>query len=1170
MGVLCSCTQFIIYPKNKIDIEINQKIEEQKNISNNISNYKAKYKEKHLTKDSTLLNYSNHNINCPDNFESNKNITKNNLTDIDQQNNPKKKIRNKNSNSNSNEKKNEFKDNISHVKTFDNEKNSDVKYNIKINNIHNIHTMKPKGNNLSPVINKTKKIDKFLNINQYKEKNMIGFRVDSFNIVDNPIQNILTNKSNNINKNSPKKLYITNKTIDGTNNQEGKNFKLSYSIKANAVFGAENQKLLFYYLRKHFMLIDFSEEFINYLMDYINIFKYKNKEIIFKKGELAQNFYIIKQGTVALTVNGKINKKLTSGNSFGEISLFQKETNENNDISESSYINNDILFRNYTAISIGKTELFVIKNSSYNIALKAFSSKLKTIDYNEVQNELKEENKQIIENYKFFKYLDNNKKALILKTAKIFHFKESDKLLSISNYNKREVSILLENKPYFRSKQNIIFPIKGEIIELSENLSYRKKINKNECSGIIPVLCPKVKNKLYTRTSQKDTKIIYIPEEILIEVLGPNYSSEIMKHYYFNHFSQQNILSIFLNIDLNKNNDNNNNEIDILKEEDKNKIYESFNAFSTKEYDQGDAIYSHQNSIDNKKIIFPIINSIFIFYSDSRKKEIKEEKIILEEIFNNYNPDFIIRSEYSWTIVLEAKWKNIFEHFYNNKNEYEDIVKRYNTYKDMTCFRSLYSLTIKQLIDFGSNAEIKEYKPKEIILKNKEKNNTFFLVLKGRVKAKNPITNKTLRVYEEGSCFGDYYILTDSELNKNYISDEYSKLYCINGEKFYDYLKIGSFNDYIKNKMLLEDEETQLNDFYYITYLGKGTFGYVCLVHNELSFYAIKAINRVAAEKGKNGVKNLVNEKKCMIAIDHPFIVKFVKTMKNKNWVFILEEYIKGRNFEDYLMSRKNYKNIKELLFYGGSIFLMLKYLTKKRICHRDIKPRNIMIGTDGYLKLLDFGCAKKIKFFSKTIVGTPNYISPEVLKGIEYSFSCDYWSAGVCCYLIYFGKLPFGDKSQNVMQIYNEIIKGEIKIPKDCPIMVKDLIEGLLKRNVGERINYFEKIKELQLFKDFDWDNLLRKKLEPFFKPLANDLGVKANLNNLASPFEKFIQNEWVETSEMHLLNIKNKEMDNIQEQFENEDNNHQYNNKEEGNYYNDDENKNKIEFSKNWFDYF
>ena len=90
----------------------------------------------------------------------------------------------------------------------------------------------------------------------------------------------------------------------------------------------------------------------------------------------------------------------------------------------------------------------------------------------------------------------------------------------------------MESKPFFRSKQNIIFPIKGELIELSENLLYRKRINKNDCSGIILVLCPKIKNKLYVKTNQEDTIILYIPEEILIEVLGLNYSGEIMKYYY--------------------------------------------------------------------------------------------------------------------------------------------------------------------------------------------------------------------------------------------------------------------------------------------------------------------------------------------------------------------------------------------------------------------------------------------------------------------------------------------------------------------------------------------------------------------------------------------------------------------------------------------------------------
>ena len=298
-----------------------------------------------------------------------------------------------------------------------------------------------------------------------------------------------------------------------------------------------------------------------------------------------------------------------------------------------------------------------------------------------------------------------------------------------------------------------------------------------------------------------------------------------------------------------------------------------------------------------------------------------------------------------------------------------------------------------------------------------------------------------------------------------------------------------------------------------------------------------------------------------MIAIDHPFIINFVKTMKNNNWVFILEEYINGKSFEDYLMNRKTYKNIKELMFYSGCLFHMLKYLTKRRICHRDIKPRNIMIGTDGYLKLLDFGCAKKIKLFSNTIVGTPNYISPEVLKGIEYSFTCDYWSVGVCCYFIYFGYLPFGDKSDNVMQIYKEIIKGKINIPKDCPLMVKDLIEGLLRRNAAERINNFDKVKECEIFKDFDWDNLLKKKLEPFFICGGVDLGGKANLKNLASPFEKFIQNEWVETSEMHLLKIKNKQIDNnMEEEFQKEFINNE----------SDMNNENDVEFSNNWYEYF
>ena len=539
--------------------------------------------------------------------------------------------------------------------------------------------------------------------------------------------------------------------------------------------------------------------------------------------------------------------------------------------------------------------------------------------------------------------------------------------------------------------------------------------------------------------------------------------------------------------------------------------------------------------------------------------EQSQNNIIIDEIFYEYSSKFNITSENIFTLVLETKWKNIYDLVSSSNAIFPDIKIRFDVYKDLVSLRPLNGLTIQQIIDIGLNSTVKEYNSKEIIIKNKEKSNIFYLIIKGRVKVKNPVTNKTLRIYEEGNCFGCYHILTESPSNKNYISHQYTKVYCLTSEKFFEFLKIGSFNDYIKNKLLLEDDEMQLNDFYYISYLGKGAFGYVCLVHNEFSFYAMKAINRYTIEKGKSSVKNLINEKKCMIAIDHPFIVNFVKTLKNNNWVFILEEYVKGRNFEDYLTNRKStsYKNLYELIFYSGCMFHMLKYLTKRRICHRDIKPRNIMIDTDGYLKLLDFGCSKKIKFFSQTVVGTPNYMSPEVLKGQEYSFNCDYWSVGVCCYLIYFGTLPFGEEINDVMKVYKDILKAKVKIPKDCPMIVKELIEGLLKKNVAERINNFEKVFECQIYNNFDWDNLLRKKFRSPYVPVSADFWGKSNLKNLASPFDKFIEKKNDETFGIN----NNKYIYNDIDGVDDENNNFGNNNY---NYENNDE------FNNNWFEYF
>ena len=1140
MGILCACKQPIIYSKERTVIEMDPKMQ---NPKKEFTNKSTTLKSKIFTKDTTLINHSNDN--SPDKDELYNKILKNKLSDQESSPNTKTK----------NIKTDNIKKNKTDVKpkvTFYSPVQTKVKKREIKTYTNNIHVMKSGSYllNRNSVPNATSTIDKLIlplnnNINNNNNEFFLGLKSNSFNLEKRPAKLFLDliNTNNSIKEERKKKL---NKTTDKLKKKD-KIFKAAYSIKTTL----DQENHIIHDLHKNFVFMNCTKNFLEEIVDYMNIFNYNDKEIIFGKGEIAKNFYMIKQGTVLLVSDGKIYKKLTAGDTFGEISLFQNESIESNldaDDNVSINNNNEILIRNYTAISKGKTKLYSLNYSSYNSAVKSFKKKKKERLIINTEEELNEKNKELIKNYKFFRYLKENNINIIAKMAKKYSFKKIGNLLSITNYNSRNyTNIIIDKKPFFKSKHNLLLVIEGELMEFSENLFYRKKIKKNGGSGIISVLYPKIKNQLFTQTNQENTNIIHVPEEILIEVLGPNYSFEILKQYFFHRFLEQNILSTFLNIN------ENNIDIENLSEQDKNKIYEIYNAFSVKEYNEKEKVYYHQNNLEDKKIILPIINNLLIYNIETKRMEPVQNNIIIKETFYEYKSEFKIISENSFTIVLESKWKNIYDLISNSKNDvFEGIKIRFDVYKDLVSLRPLNSLTIQQIIDIGLNSTIKEYSQKEIIIKNKEKNSTFYLITKGRVKVKNPLTNKTLRIYEEGNCFGCYYILTESPSNKNYISHQYTKCYCLTSEKFYEFLKINSLNDYIKNKLLLEDDEMQLNDFYYISYLGKGAFGYVCLVHNELCFYAMKAINRFTIEKGKNGVKNLINEKKCMISIDHPFIVNYVKTLKNDNWAFILEEYVKGKNFEDYLMSRKKteYKNLYELIFYSGCMFHMLKYLTKRKICHRDIKPKNIMIDTDGYLKLLDFGCSKKIKLYSQTIVGTPNYMSPEVLKGMEYSFNCDYWSVGVCCYLIYFGVLPFGEKINDVMQLYKDILKAKVKIPKDCPLIVKELIDGLLKKDVAQRINNFDKVFECQIFQNFDWDNLLRKKFKPPFIPISDDFWGKSNLKNLASPFDKFIEKK----------NSENENYYNNKKDFDDNEDNVEENN----NYENNDE------FNNKWFEYF
>lgn len=254
------------------------------------------------------------------------------------------------------------------------------------------------------------------------------------------------------------------------------------------------------------------------------------------------------------------------------------------------------------------------------------------------------------------------------------------------------------------------------------------------------------------------------------------------------------------------------------------------------------------------------------------------------------------------------------------------------------------------------------------------------------------------------------------------------------------------------------------------TILGTGYHGSVrsCVDRTTGRKFAVKSISK-NDPKVKPGA--LVREIMLLQEMDHDNIINLVDLFEDQDYVHLVTDLCTGGELFDRIVERStnptggtNCFSEEEASKTVYQILKAVQYMHKQGVVHRDIKPENILLETkeeDSSIKIIDFGLARKHDVAEppmSTIVGTPYYIAPEVLRK-HYTKSCDVWSTGVVAYILLCGYPPFN--GANNREVHDSVLTGQYSFPREDWKLVskeaRDFIRKMLKMNVERRMTIDE-----------------------------------------------------------------------------------------------------------------
>ncbi|KAK2463449.1 hypothetical protein APHAL10511_004535 [Amanita phalloides] len=316
--------------------------------------------------------------------------------------------------------------------------------------------------------------------------------------------------------------------------------------------------------------------------------------------------------------------------------------------------------------------------------------------------------------------------------------------------------------------------------------------------------------------------------------------------------------------------------------------------------------------------------------------------------------------------------------------------------------------------------------------------------------------------------------------------------------------------------------------------VGKGAFGKVRVVEHKQTkkLYALKYIDKSRCIRQK-AVANIIQERRMLEEVDHPFVVNLRYAFQDDENCFCVLDLMLGGDLRFHLKKGGPFKE-EAVKLWVAELSCAIQYLHEQRILHRDIKPDNILLDSDGHAHITDFNVAIHYsdRRLHSSVAGSIAYMAPQVIGRRGYSWQIDWWSLGVTAYELLFNKRPFEGPTADKLQlaILNDPLTFPDNAADQCSQACLSVLQGLLERDPLSRLGCrrrrdIEDIKNHSWFSTIDWDKLESKTLPSSFIPDSQE----ANFD-IAHELDEFLL---VEKPLTHSKRKANRDLEKMKPEF-------------------------------------